>query len=458
MQKLSRFILFICITLASSETLCAQSDALTRAIPDSWEYSEGAQQTLPSNDNWWQSFGDPILDSLISMGEDANFNLAMAYRRMEAASRQMAVARAAYYPSIDIAAGYTRQRASEVNSNRWDLGASASWQIDIFGRVGASVKQKKAQYKASRAEWVGAMVSMAGDIASTYMQLRVWQAELAVASRHAEVQDSITELVRARFECGLAAKPQLAQAQATLHSIRATIPQLNTSIATAISSLALLTGRYPEELAPVLRPAKSLPDYHQIVSTGVPSELLRRRPDILAAEYQLAAAAAAVGIAKKDFLPTLALQGSVGVAAPKPGDMFSKSGFYYSVAPTLSWTLFDGFARRANVATAREQMEEQIANYNYTVINAYNEVDNALVEYRNLVDQIGEYEQATRDARDFLRLSLNLYTQGLSPYSDVATAQQNLLSYNNSLLVARGDALTALIKLYEALGGGFSVQ
>ena len=136
--------------------------------------------------------------------------------------------------------------------------------------------------------------------------------------------------------------------------------------------------------------------------------------------------------------------------------MFTSEGFHYSIAPTLSGTVFDGFARRAAVAAAREEMEEQIASYNYTVINAYNEVGNALVQYRNLIQQIGEYEQATNNAREFLHLSLDLYTQGLSPYSDVATAQQNLLDYNNSLLVAWGDALTALINLYEALGGGFS--
>lgn len=441
-------------------TIWAQtpSDALTRPMPERWEYSESAAQTLPGNDSWWQRFDDPVLDSLIIMGEDANFNLITAYRRMEAASRQMDAARAAYYPEISLGAGYTRQRLDGVNSNRWQIGATASWQIDLFGKVTAEVKQRKAEYKAGRAEWVGAMVTMAGDIASTYMQMRVWQAELAVALRHAALQDSITGLVEARYDCGLAAKPQLAQARAQSHSIKAAIPQLQTSIASAISSLALLTGRYPDELQPLLQQPRPLPDYHQLIQTGVPSELLRRRPDVVAAEQTLAAAAAAVGIAKKDFLPSLSLEGTVGVAAPEPGDMFGKNGFYYSVAPTLSWTLFDGFARRANVAAARQEMEAQIASYNATVINAYNEVGNALVSYRNCLNEIKEYSLATDNAREFLSLSLDLYTQGLSPYSDVATAQQNLLSYNNSLLVTHGNALGALINLYEALGGGFSEQ
>lgn len=457
MRKLARFIL-LCGLSAVSSGVYAGDDVLIRPMPSSWEYSEGVGQTLPSEDGWWRRFDDPVLDSLISMGESANLDVAMAYRRMEAASRQMAVARASYYPTVDLSAGYTRQRQNGAGSSRWALGASASWQIDVFGRVTAAVKQRKAQYKTSRAEWIGSMVSMAGDIASTYIQLRVWQAELAVATRHAAVQDSIASLVEARFDCGLAAKPQLAQAWSQLHSIKASVPQLETSIATAISSLSLLTGRYPDDVEAMLSAVRPLPDYRQLVVTGVPAELLRRRPDILAAEYELAVAAAAIGIAKKDFLPTLSLEGSVGVAASRPDDMFTNDGFYYSAAPTLSWTLFDGFARRAGVAAARDEMEVQIANYNSIVINAYNEVRNALVQYRNCLRQIEEYEQATGNAREFLFLSLDLYTQGLSPYSDVATAQQNLLSYNNSLLVAHGDALSALVSLYEALGGGVDLS
>ncbi|MDE6334024.1 MAG: TolC family protein, partial [Muribaculaceae bacterium] len=183
--------------------------------------------------------------------------------------------------------------------------------------------------------------------------------------------------------------------------------------------------------------------------------LLRRRPDIVAAEQNLASAAAALGIAKKDFLPTLSLQGSVGVGASRPGDMFTREGLTYSVAPTLSWTVFDGMARSASIAAAREEMEAQIASYNYTVMNAYNEVENAMTSYVNYTRQISDYEAAVQASAEFLSLELDLYTQGLAPYSDVATAQQNVLSNTNSLISARGNALSALISLYEALGGGF---
>lgn len=443
--------------LLSASCLMAKSPlALERPLPESWTFTETVSQQLPSDDRWWLMFDDPVLDSLITMGEEANFDLAMAAKRMDAASRQMAIAKSAYYPQLGLNAGYTRSRTQMVNSNHWAAEATMSWEIDVFGKITSQVKESNAQYRASRAEWVGAMVSMAGEIASTYVQLRVWEAELAVAREHTSAQDSISQLVLERFKCGLGAKPQVDQSMAITHSTRATIPALLTSIETAKSSLALLVGRYPEEISAMLGSRNGLPDYRQLVATGVPAELLRRRPDIVAAEQTLAASAAAIGIAKKDFLPTLSITGSIGVGAPHINDMFTKEGFGYSIAPTLSWTMFDGMARSARVAAARDEMEANIANYNYTVMNAYNEVGNAVSAYLNNIKTIKEYDMAVDNAKEFLELELDLYVQGLAPYSDVATAEQNYLNYTNSAIVARGNALSSLISIYKALGGGFS--
>lgn len=451
------FLTAMLLLLASGSAILAKSPiALDRPMPSQWTYSEAFGQSLPSQDRWWTILDDAVLDSLICMGEDANYDLAIACRRMEAASRQMAVARAAYFPQVGLNAGYTRSHEQRASASHWSAAATVSWEIDLFGKITEQVRQNKAEYRASRAEWVGAMVSMAGSIANTYVQLRVWEAELQVARDQTQAQDSIASLVMARYESGLGAKPQVDQAQALLYTTRASIPTLVSSICSAKSALALLVGRYPVEIESLLDSSDKFPQYRQLVSVGVPTELLRRRPDIVAAEQNLASAAAALGIAKKDFLPALSLQGSVGVGAPRPGDMFTRDGFTYSVAPTLSWTVFDGMARSASVAAAREEMEAKIASYNYAVMNAYNEVENAMTSYVNYTRQISDYEAAVQASTEFLNLELDLYTQGLAPYSDVATAQQNVLSNTNSLISARGNALSALISLYEALGGGFT--
>lgn len=433
----------------------AESNWLQRPMPDDWNDTEAISQQLPASDPWWVYFDDAALDTLISMGQDANLNLEIAMRRMEAARRQVDVARAAYFPQIGVNAGYTRSYADRTGANRWTVQGTMNWELDLFGRVTAQVRQKKAQYNASRADYTAAMVSMAASIATTYVELRVAQAQLNVAREQLASQDSIATLVQARYDAGLGAKPQVDQAMALVHATRATIPALRTQVESYTNALALLVGRYPDEIVGLVNDGRPIPDYRQLVGTGVPAELLRRRPDIVAAEASIASAAAAVGIAKKDYLPSLSLTGSVGVAAARPGDMFTRNGFTYSVGPTLSWTVFDGLARPATVAAAREEMEAQIANYNYLVMNAYNEVQNAIIAYINSTAQIADYERALQATREFLELELDLYTQGLAPYNDVATAQQNVLDRTNSLLTARGSALSSLISLYQALGGGF---
>ncbi|MDO4319155.1 MAG: efflux transporter outer membrane subunit [Bacteroidales bacterium] len=446
-------IMGLAVSVARADAGCP--DALSRPMPAAWTYAAEFDQVSPSDDAWWRGFDDVVLDSLISLGERANFDVAMAARRMEAARQQMRVARAAYFPQIGLQGGYDRTRRSGVTANTYTAEATASWQIDLFGKITASVRQSKAQYRASHAEYLGAMVSLAGEIASNYVQLRVWQAELAVAREHIVRQDTIAGIANTRFECGLASKIDVDQARTILYSTRATVPSLETPVHTAVSALALLTGLYPSEIEPLLASSDKFPDYRQLVGAGVPSELLRRRPDIVAAEYNLAAAAAAVGIAKKDFLPTLTLNGSVGVVSDGHGKFFSGDNLAYSIAPTLSWTLFDGMARSARVAAARADMEALVEQYNYTVMNAYNEVDNAMNSYLNAMRQINEYERAAEASDEFLRLSLELYTQGLSDFTNVANAQVDLLQYTNSLIVARGQAMSALVTLYEALGGGF---
>jgi len=454
-MKFRLFIVILAAVAAVWPSYGGVPESLQRPMPGAWTYASEFDQVSPSDDGWWRGFDDAVLDSLIGMGERANFDVAMAARRMESARQQMRVARAAYFPQIGVQGGYERSRSAGVTANTFTAEATASWQIDLFGKVTASVRQSKAQYRASRAEYAGAMVSLAGDIASHYVQLRVWQAELAVARAHIERQDTIAGIANTRFECGLASKIDVDQAQMILYSTRASVPALESSIHTAVSALALLVGMYPSEIEALLAPTDGLPDYRRLIGAGVPSELLRRRPDIVAAEYNLAAAAAAVGIAKKDFLPTLTLNGSVGVVSDGHGKFFSRDRLAYSVAPTLSWPVFDGMARSARVAAARADMEALVEQYNYTVMNAYNEVDNAMNSYLNSMRQIAEYERAAAAADEFLRLSLDLYTQGLSDFTNVANAQVDLLTYTNSVIVARGQAMSALVSLYEALGGGF---
>ena len=435
-------------------------------MPSQWAYATGFDQTVPTDDAWWRSFGDTMLDSLIAIGVDRNYDIAMASRRIEIARQGVRQARAAYYPSLSANAGWNRTRTSgavaspEVDastSSYFGLGIDMNWEIDLFGKITARTRQGSATFKASRAQYAAMTVSVVSKIASAYMRLRTLQGERDVLREHISSQKRVVEITEARFEAGISSMLDVAQAKTTYLSTEASITTLDTDIATAINTIGVLTGMFPEQMHAMLDTPRPLPDYRQIVAVGVPMELLRRRPDVAEAEYTLAADAAAVGIAKKDFLPTLSISGSIGTHAHKAGELFSGPSFAYSVAPALSWTIFDGMARKAAVASAREQMQAGVDNYNLTLLTAVQEVDNAMAQYVNALRYIDLVEQVVEQAQKSFDLSIDLYKKGLSSFINVSDAQIARLQYADELVSARGAALSALVNLYQALGGGWSI-
>lgn len=466
MRKFIHVLAITCgILTGSAQTVIAQNsnrEFLRSSLPDRWIYSSEMEQTLPSDDKWWKNFNDPMLDSLISVGIDNNFNVLTAIHRIDMAKAQVKSAQAGFYPAIDLSAGYNQARTAgaiggnhvhSTNSSYFNLGANVNWEIDVFGKVAAGVKNKKALYQASKADYVATMVSLSAEIATYYFNLLTFQRQLYVTKEHLASQNQVVEIAKARFEAGLVSKLDVAQALTVYYSTEATLPQLETSIKQTINALAILLGVYPESLLPKLETERPMPDYRQLVPSGIPANLLRRRPDVVAAEYELAAYAAELGIAKKDFLPTLSLSGSVGVAAHNAGDLFKSNSLEYSIAPTLSWTLFDGFARKYAVAEAKEQMKIGIENYNQTVMTAIQEVDNAMVAYSSSLKSIDSYTKVIEQCDESFHLSVDAYKEGLTSFTNVVDAQINSFTYANSLISAKGDALVNLVDLYKALGG-----
>ena len=463
-MSLIRSLAIVTALLATVVHVSAQQPITQTDMPPRWQYAPGFDQTLPADDNWWQMFGDTTLDSLIVLGADNNYDVLQAMRRIEIARQTLRQTRSDYFPSLSVGAGWNKSRVSGMTgdiptdaatSSRFSLSLDMNWEIDVFGRITTAAKGKKAAYRASRAEYAATSVSICARIATAYMQLRTLQAQKAVLMQHIASQQHVDSLTVARFEAGLASKLDVAQARTTLYSTRASMTAIETSITTTINALAVLTGMFPQQIAPWLMKEAPMPDYHQLVTVGVPMELLRRRPDVVSAEYSLAEATAAAGVAKKDFLPTLSIAGSIGTAAHNAGDLFSHQSLTYTIAPTLSWTIFDGFSRSAASAIAREQMHAAIDNYNLTILTAVQEVDNAMATYANDLRYIDLMTRTVQEATESYNLSINLYKNDLASFINVSNAQINLLQYANELVLARGQALAALINLYQALGGGW---
>lgn len=445
----------------------AESDInkyINDTIPSQWTYSSEFSQTIPTEDQWWKSFNDPKLDTLISIGVQNNYNVLMAQKRMMMAKAAIGQAKSYYMPSFGFSAGWVKARtAGDLNSantpvitsDYFSLGINMSWQIDLFGQITKQVQQSKAQWQASRSQYEGAMVTLCGNIAATYINLRTYQTELQVATRHAASQKIVCDITQARFESGLASKLDVAQAQMVYYSTIASIPTLSAAIENNICALAILIGEYPSQLKSSLFSLTPPMEYRQIVSVGVPMQLLRRRPDITEAEYNLAAAAASVGIAKKDFLPVLSIDGSVGFEAHKLGNLFKDDAFNYTVQPKLTWTIFNGLERKYALASAKDQLQMEIDNYNSTIMTAYQDVEAAMNNYKYSLLCIDAYQKAMDQSKTALDLSIDLYKKGLSSFTNVMDAMMSYLQYNNSTVTAQGNALTSLVSLYEALGGGW---
>lgn len=456
--------LLLLLFLSSAISAQHADHYLDTPLPQAWEEGgEVFRQTLPVDDQWWKSFGDTTLDSLISIAVDRNYSVLTAIDRMNMAKAGLRMERSGFFPTVGINAGWTRQQTSgntselpQSTQHYYDISANMSWELDIFGSIRQRVKAQKETFAASKEEYTAVMVSLSAQVASSYIQLRELQQELKVVERNCASQAAVLKITEVRYNTGLVSKLDVAQAKSVYFNTKASIPQLESGINQYITSLAVLLGTYPQEIRPVLERVGELPDYMEPISIGIPADLLMRRPDIRSAEHQINAQAASLGASKSDWLPQVFIKGSVGYASKDFKDLTKHKSFTYEIAPALSWTIFSGGKLVNATKSARAQLDEAIDQFNQTVLTAVQETDNAMTAYRSSIKQIVALREVRNQGQETLTLSLDLYKQGLTPFQNVLDAQRSLLSYENQLVQARGNSLLQLIALYQALGGGWN--
>ncbi len=465
-KSLRLLALFIPLGLHAQQPV--GSRYLNKQLPQTWGQvvaDPTFQQTLPVDDNWWKLFQDPLLDSLIQVAIDQNYTLELAAYRVEVAQTNFRAAKGAYYPTLGLNAGWNKEQSS---GNTTSLPQSrehfisgtlaSSWEIDVFGGIRNRVKAQKELYAASKETYNAVMVSLCAQLASGYMNLRQLQQEKVVVLRNLASQAEVVEMTEVRYKTGLVSKLDVAQAKSVYFSTKASIPQIESGIIQYINALGVLMGLYPQDVADRLTPTHSLPQYIELVGVGIPANLLRRRPDVRAAERQVAASAATVGASKADWWPTFYLNSSVGFAAQKTAELFNKNSLTYEIAPTMRWDLFQGTKRINATRQAKALLDVSVAQFNQTILNAVQEVDNAMNQYRNRVKQQLFMKEVVNQGKETFTLSLELYKQGLAPFQNVLDAQRSLLTYEDSLVQAEGGSLLALIQLYQSLGGGWMVE
>ncbi len=439
---------------------------LDHALPEAWQETDSNfQQTLPVEDNWWRNFNDPVLDSLIDVAVKQNYSVQMAADRIAMAKANLRSEQGSYAPTFGLSAGWNRQQTSgntsslpQTTTQYADAALSMSWEIDVFGSIRNRVKAQKENFAASKEEYNAVMVSLCAQVATAYINLREMQQEMQVVMQNCLSQQAVVEITKKRYETGLVSKLDVAQAQSVYYSTKASLPSLEAGIIQYTNSLAILMGLYPQDVKYLMDAPRPLPDYIETVGIGIPANLLLRRPDIRSAERQVNAQAASLGASKSDWWPQVFVKGSIGFASHDIDKIANHNSLTYEIAPAISWNFFQGGKLAQATRLAKAQLDETVRQFNQTVLTSVQEVDNAMSAYKNSIKQIVALREVVNQGQQTLDLSLDLYKQGLTPFQNVLDAQRSLLSYENQLTQAKGSSLLYLIKLYQALGGGWSEE
>lgn len=412
---------------------------------------------------WWSSFNDPVLDSLIARTLESNLDLKIARSRLRQARYARRIAAAGLFPSVGSSASYRRSGSGRGNDfggrgterELYQVGLDASWEIDIFGGVRRGVEAADADVRASVEDRRDVQVTLVSEVALNYLDLRGLQRQLAISRENLQTQKQSADVTRRRFEIGFEGPLDTANAEATVASTEAQIPLEEAAVQQVIYALSILLGREPGALLEELTAAAPIPETPPEVPVGLPSDLLRRRPDIRRAEADLHAATARVGVATADLYPRFSLTGGLGLSGDRAPALSTLNYHNWSIGPSVSWPLFQAGRLRANVAVRGEQQEQALLNYRATILTALQEVENALVAYVAEQRHRRALIVAVAAERRAVELSTRLYSEGEIEFVTLLVAQRALYSSESALVQSDRNVAANLVALYKALGGGW---
>ncbi|HVE10990.1 MAG TPA: efflux transporter outer membrane subunit [Paraburkholderia sp.] len=435
--------------------------------------SGATQRTAPPLDTWWTGFDDPMLVTIVDRALAQNLDLAAAFARVQQARAVAQSAGAQLLPTLDLDASATAEHQSLTSpigtlartfpgysrdQREYTVGAAASWEIDLAGGLRRNAAAAAGELQAAQADQLGTRVTVAADAADAYLQVRGFQARLAVAADQIDTDAKLLELVRARRHAGAADEREIAQAEALLRQAKTVVPTLRANLVAQLNRLDVLMGAQPGTYANELAQPREIPGIPPIAGDTTPTDLLRRRPDVIAAERRLAASNERIGAALSDYYPKLSISGLLGFDSLSTNDLFTARSFQPAITAGLRWRLFDFGKVDAEVKNARGVNAEALAVYRQTVLKAAEDVENAFVSLTETqarrVELAGEVDSLQR-ARD---LSERAYRAGSITLTDVLDADRQLLVARDDLDATRADAARAAVAAFRALGGGWSTD
>jgi outer membrane protein, multidrug efflux system len=436
--------------------------AFVRATPA----GVAAATPAPTDDAFWQRFGDAQLTALVEEALAANHDLRIALSRYDRANALLRGAKFDHLPTITAQANASESRLSADQApgasragrdgiESYDAGVIAAWELDLFGRIRRNVESNRADAEATAHDLAALQVAIVGDVARSYFELRGLQERLRVARDNADNQRETLRLVQARFDAGRGTDFDTSRARAQLEGTLANVPALEAQVAVTEHRIAVLTGRTPDALVAQLDVAAPLPAMPDRLDAGTPGELLRRRPDVAAAEHRLHAATARIGVATADLFPRFTLGGLIGSQAMDASALFERDSETRIVALGIDWSFLDAGRVRARIAAADADAEGELARYRQTVLLALEDTENALVRHARARVEDGHRERAALDSANAARLARVRYEAGAADLFEVLDAERTRLQAQDAFADARTRSAVSVVALYRAMAGGW---
>lgn len=453
-------------------------------MPESWPVISSSVRTLPAAPlpesetkavvvpnpdelelaRWWTRYNDETLNRLVDEALAGNLNLQAAEQRILEARANKHIASAAFWPQVNTTGQVQRGRVSAMSrdggsvptTNLFQAGFDALWELDIFGGTRRSVEAAQADMQAAIEDRRDILVTLVAEVGSDYLQLRGYQKQLAIARENVVAQQKSVDVTQQRYRGGFVPALDVANAQAQVATTRAQIPVLETFAWQTIHSLSILLGREPDALAKELAAAAPIPAPPATVPAGLPSDLLRRRPDIRRSEAQLHAATARIGVAKADLFPKFSLTGQTGLQSPQGSSLTKWANRYWNTGPSLTWPILAGGRIGANIQLQKRLTDEALLNFRQTVLGALGDVDNALIAYTKEKEHYQALSEAVTANTRAVELATKLYANGQTDFLNVLSAQGALYQSQNALVLSETALATDVVALYKALGGGWS--
>ncbi|KAB8305303.1 efflux transporter outer membrane subunit [Erwinia endophytica] len=462
-KKMTKFTPVLLALLLSGCAVGPDYHRPTVKVPSQYKEAQGWRQAQPQDGQdkgeWWAVYHDETLSGLLRQVAISNQNVAQYEAQYRQAKALVAASRSDLFPSATYTGSSTRSSSTgdsqRTTSNSHSLQASASWELDIWGKLRRTLEENKASAQASAAELANITLSAQSELAQDYFQLRIMDQQIALYQQSIAAYQRYLTVINNKYQVGSESRATLAQAQAQLESARASALDLRWQRAQTEHAIAMLIGKTPAEFS---LPAANLTATLPTIPQSIPSELLQRRPDIAYAERNVAAANAAVGVAIAGYYPDLTLSASGGFSSSTLHNLISLPNRVWSLGPELSGTLLDFGATSANVEQARASYDAAVASYRQAVLTGFQEVENYLVQLHTLQDEIQAQQLATEASKESARVTYNQYQAGMIDYLDVATTENTSLSAQQNLLSLQSTQWLASVELIAALGGGWDAK